>query len=35
MCLFALPMLALYFLGVGVAFFVHPSRRKAREEKAA
>ena len=35
MCLFALPMLALYFLGVGVAYFVHPSRRKAREEKAA
>jgi len=21
----------LYFLGVGVAFFVHPSRRKAKE----
>lgn len=28
MCLFATPMLALYFLGVGIAFFVHPSRRK-------
>jgi sec-independent protein translocase protein TatC len=28
MCLFASPMLALYFLGVGVAFFVHPDRRK-------
>ncbi len=31
MCLFATPMLALYFLGVGVAFFVHPSRRKLKE----
>ena len=28
MCLFASPMLVLYFLGVGVAFLVHPSRRK-------
>ena len=28
MCLFALPMLVLYFIGVGVAYFVHPSRRK-------
>ena len=35
MCLFASPMLALYFLGVGVAYFVHPTRRKAREAKAA
>ena len=35
MCLFALPMLALYFLGVGVAFFVHPNRRKAKEPTAA
>lgn len=32
MCLFAAPMLALYFLGVGVAFFVHPDRRKKRQE---
>ncbi|HEY4010259.1 MAG TPA: twin-arginine translocase subunit TatC [Acidobacteriaceae bacterium] len=31
MCLFAAPMLALYFLGVGVAFFVHPDRRKKRQ----
>jgi len=31
MILFASPMLVLYFLGVGVAFFVHPSRRKAKE----
>jgi sec-independent protein translocase protein TatC len=35
MCLFASPMLFLYFLGVGVAYFVHPTRRKAREAKAA
>ncbi len=31
MCLFASPMLGLYFIGVGVAYFVHPSRRKAKE----
>jgi len=35
MCLFALPMLALYFLGVGVAFFVHPARRNPDKEKTA
>jgi sec-independent protein translocase protein TatC len=35
MCLFASPMLVLYLLGVGVAFLVHPARRKAREEKKA
>jgi sec-independent protein translocase protein TatC len=36
MTLFALPMLILYFLGVGVAFFVHPARRKKKiEEKSA
>jgi sec-independent protein translocase protein TatC len=34
MCLFASPMLALYFIGVGVAFFVHPDRRNAREKAA-
>ena len=33
MCLFATPMLVLYFLGVGVAFLVHPANRKAREAK--
>ncbi len=27
MCLFASPMLVLYFLGVAVAYFVHPNRR--------
>jgi sec-independent protein translocase protein TatC len=30
MCLFASPMLVLYFVGVGVAFFVHPTRRKKK-----
>ena len=28
MCLFASPMLVLYLLGVGVAYLVHPSRKK-------
>jgi sec-independent protein translocase protein TatC len=28
MCLFASPMLALYFVGVLAAYYVHPSRRK-------
>jgi Sec-independent protein secretion pathway component TatC len=28
-------MLALYFVGVGVAWFVHPSRRKSKKEKPA
>jgi sec-independent protein translocase protein TatC len=35
MCLFASPMLVLYLLGVAVAYFVHPSRRKAKEKKPA
>lgn len=36
MCLFATPMLALYMVGVGVAFLVHPSRRrKAKELKSS
>ena len=30
MCLFATPMLVLYFLGVAVAFLVHPSRRNKK-----
>jgi sec-independent protein translocase protein TatC len=33
MCLFASPMLVLYLIGVAVAYFVHPSRRKAKEAK--
>ena len=35
MCLFATPMLVLYFAGVGIAFLVHPNRRKRREIKPA
>jgi sec-independent protein translocase protein TatC len=35
MCLFATPMLALYLVGVGVAFLVHPARRKAKELKSS
>ncbi|MGH9597690.1 MAG: twin-arginine translocase subunit TatC, partial [Edaphobacter sp.] len=35
MCLFAAPMLALYVVGVGVAFLVHPARRKTREKLPA
>jgi sec-independent protein translocase protein TatC len=31
MCLFASPMLVLYFIGVFVAYFVHPDRRKKKE----
>jgi sec-independent protein translocase protein TatC len=31
MCLFASPMLVLYFIGVFVAYFVHPDRRKRKE----
>jgi sec-independent protein translocase protein TatC len=34
MCLFATPMLALYFIGVFVAFLVHPARRKKKEMHA-
>jgi sec-independent protein translocase protein TatC len=35
MCLFATPMLVLYFVGVAVAYLVHPARRKAKELKKA
>ncbi len=35
MCLFATPMLALYFVGVGVAFFVHPDRRNRKLKATA
>jgi sec-independent protein translocase protein TatC len=31
MCIYALPMLALYLIGIGVAWWVHPSRRKKKE----
>jgi sec-independent protein translocase protein TatC len=32
MCIFAAPMILLYLLSIGVAYLVHPSRRKARLE---
>jgi sec-independent protein translocase protein TatC len=35
MCIFAAPMLGLYFLSVGVAWMVHPKQRQARQEKQA
>jgi sec-independent protein translocase protein TatC len=31
MCIYAIPMLTLYLIGIGVAWYVHPSRRKAKE----
>ena len=34
MCLFASPMLFLYFFGVAIAWYVHPNRRKPKEAKA-
>jgi sec-independent protein translocase protein TatC len=35
MCIYAVPMLALYLIGIAVAWWVHPSRRKAKEAKEA
>ena len=35
MCIYAVPMLALYVLGIGIAWWVHPSRRRAKEAKEA
>jgi len=35
MCIYAVPMLSLYVIGIGVAWWVHPSRRKAKEAKEA
>jgi sec-independent protein translocase protein TatC len=34
MCVYAIPMLTLYLIGIGVAWWVHPSRRKAKEKAA-
>ncbi len=31
MCIYATPMLALYMIGIAVAWWVHPSRKKAKE----
>src|SRR5713101_2173124 len=33
MVIFAAPMLALYFVSIGIAWFVHPTQRKAREAR--
>jgi sec-independent protein translocase protein TatC len=35
MCIFAAPMIALYALSIGIAYFVHPTQRSARREKQA
>jgi sec-independent protein translocase protein TatC len=33
MCIFAAPMVALYLFSIGIAWFVHPKQRKAREAR--
>jgi sec-independent protein translocase protein TatC len=33
MCIFAAPMVALYGISIGIAWVVHPTQRRAREEK--
>ena len=35
MCIYAIPMLTLYLIGIGVAWWVHPEKRRAREAKKA
>ncbi len=35
MCIYAIPMLCLYLVGIGVAWWVHPSRRKKKQAKEA
>ncbi len=34
MCIYAIPMLTLYLIGIGVAWWVHPSRKKKKEAAA-
>jgi sec-independent protein translocase protein TatC len=34
MCIFATPMVVLYFFSIGIAWFVHPKQRKARQDNA-
>jgi sec-independent protein translocase protein TatC len=34
LCAFAMPMLGLYLIGIGVAWWVHPERRKKKEAAA-
>jgi sec-independent protein translocase protein TatC len=33
MCIYAIPMLCLYLIGIGVAWWVHPSRKREKEAK--
>lgn len=35
MCIYAIPMLTLYLIGIAVAWWVHPSRRRAKQTPAA
>jgi sec-independent protein translocase protein TatC len=35
MCIYAIPMLSLYLIGIGVAWWAHPSRKRKKEEAAA
>ena len=35
MCVYAIPMLTLYVIGIGVAWWVHPSRKKKASEAAS
>jgi sec-independent protein translocase protein TatC len=34
MCIYAVPLLGLYIVGIGVAWWVHPSRREKKKEQA-
>jgi sec-independent protein translocase protein TatC len=34
MCIYAIPMLGLYMIGIAVAWWVHPTRRRAKENAA-
>ena len=34
MCIYAIPMLTLYMIGIAVAWWVHPSRKKAKEAES-
>jgi sec-independent protein translocase protein TatC len=34
-CIYAIPMMGLYLFGIGIAWWVHPARRKAKEAKEA
>jgi sec-independent protein translocase protein TatC len=35
MCVYAIPMLTLYLIGIAVAWWVHPDKRRSREAKKA